>query len=111
MGLVLGVIVTLTSVGAGAIGVAILSILYPMLRARHIVGTDIVHAVPLTLLSGLGHLSIGNIDYNILIALLVGSVPGIMIGSRLTSMVPDWLLRVILALVLATSAYLVIAKT
>jgi len=111
MGLVLGVIVTLTSVGAGAIGVAVLSILYPMLRARHIVGTDIVHAVPLTLLSGLGHLSIGNIDYNILIALLVGSVPGIMIGSRLTSMVPDWLLRVILALVLATSAYLVIAKT
>ncbi len=110
MGLVIGCIVTLTSVGAGAIGVAILSFLYPMLRARHIVGTDIVHAVPLTLLSGLGHLSIGNIDYSVLIALLIGSLPGIMIGSRLTSKVPDWSLRVILATVLAFSAYLVIAK-
>ncbi|MCH9808972.1 MAG: sulfite exporter TauE/SafE family protein [Alphaproteobacteria bacterium] len=110
MGLILGVIVTLTSVGAGAIGVAILSFLYPMLRARHIVGTDIVHAVPLTLLSGLGHLSIGNIDYWILLALLLGSLPGIMVGSRLTSRVPDWLLRIILAAVLAFSAYLVIAK-
>lgn len=110
MGIVLGVIVTLTSVGAGAIGVAILTLLYPMLRARHIVGTDIVHAVPLTLLSGLGHLSIGNIDFSILLALLIGSLPGILIGARLTSMVPDWLLRLILALVLATSAYLVIVK-
>lgn len=110
MGIVLGVIVTLTSVGAGAIGVAILTLLYPMLRARHIVGTDIVHAVPLTLLSGLGHLSIGNIDFSILFSLLIGSLPGILIGARLTSMVPDWLLRLILALVLATSAYLVIMK-
>ena len=81
-----------------------------MLRARHIVGTDIVHAVPLTLLSGLGHLSIGNIDFSILLALLIGSLPGILFGARLTSMVPDWLLRSILALVLATSAYLVIVK-
>lgn len=110
VGLVLGVIVTLSSVGAGAIGVAVLTILYPMLRARQIVGTDIVHAVPLTLLSGLGHLSIGNIDYTILAALLVGSLPGIMIGSRLTSTFPDWLLRGVLSIVLASSAYLVIAK-
>lgn len=108
MGLVLGVIVTLTSVGAGAIGVAILTLLYPMLRARQIVGTDIVHAVPLTLLSGLGHLSIGNFDFAILGALLIGSLPGIVTGARLTSKVPDWLLRLILAIVLATSAYLVI---
>lgn len=110
MGIILGVIVTLTSVGAGAIGVAILSFLYPMLRARHIVGTDIVHAVPLTLLSGLGHLSIGNIDYAILAALLIGSLPGIMLGSRLTAFVPDVALRFILSAVLAFSAYLVIVK-
>lgn len=110
MGLIIGAIVTLSSVGAGAIGVAILTLIYPMLRARHIVGTDIVHAVPLTLLSGLGHLSIGNVDYTILVALLVGSLPGIMLGSRLTSKFPDWILRLILALVLATSAYLVLTK-
>ncbi|MEQ8824157.1 MAG: sulfite exporter TauE/SafE family protein [Filomicrobium sp.] len=110
MGAVIGAIVTLTSVGAGAIGVAVLTLLYPMLRARHIVGTDIVHAVPLTLLSGTGHLSIGNVDYAILAALLIGSVPGIMIGSRLTSVFPDWLLRLILAAVLASAAYLLIVK-
>lgn len=109
-GLLLGVVVTLTSVGAGAIGVAVLTLLYPALRARHIVGTDIVHAVPLTLLSGMGHLSIGNIDFAILAALLLGSLPGIMIGSRLTSKVPDWILRLILAVVLASAAYVVVAK-
>lgn len=109
-GLVLGVVVTLTSVGAGAIGVAVLTLLYPMLRARHIVGTDIVHAVPLTLLSGLGHLSVGHVDFAVLGALLIGSLPGIMIGSRLTSTVPDWLLRLVLSGVLAWAAYLVVTK-
>ncbi|MBU1209827.1 MAG: sulfite exporter TauE/SafE family protein [Alphaproteobacteria bacterium] len=109
-GLVLGVVVTLTSVGAGAIGVAVLTLLYPMLRARHIVGTDIVHAVPLTLLSGLGHMSVGNIDFAVLGALLFGSLPGIMIGSRLTSSIPDWLLRLVLSAVLAWAAYLVATK-
>ncbi len=110
MGAVIGAIVTLSSVGAGAIGVAILSALYPTLQARRIVGTDIVHAVPLTLLSGLGHLSLGNIDYAVLGALLVGSVPGILIGSRLTARVPDWALRTILSVVLAVSAGLVLFK-
>lgn len=109
-GSLLGVIVTMSSVGAGAIGVAILTLLYPMLRARYIVGTDIVHAVPLTLLSGMGHLSIGNIDYAILFTLLIGSLPGILIGSRLTSKFPDWLLRSVLSIVLAVSAYIVITK-
>ncbi len=110
MGLLIGAIVTLSSVGAGAIGVTVLTLLYPMLRARHIVGTDIVHAVPLTLISGFGHLSIGNVDYTLLAALLVGSIPGIMLGSRLTSKFPDWILRLILSAVLAFSAYLVLTK-
>ncbi len=109
-GLLLGVVVTLTSVGAGAIGVAVLTLLYPTLRARRIVGTDIVHAVPLTLLSGFGHLSIGNIDFAILAALLLGSLPGIMVGSRLTSTFPDWILRLILSGVLASAAYVVVTK-
>lgn len=110
-GLLLGVVVTLTSVGAGAIGVAALTCLYPALRARHIVGTDIVHAVPLTLVAGLGHMSIGNIDFVVLATLLSGSLPGIVLGARLTSTVPDWLLRLILSGVLAYAAYLVVTKT
>jgi len=109
-GLVLGVVVTLTSVGAGAIGVAVLTLLYPMLRPRHIVGTDIVHAVPLTLLSGLGHMSVGHIDFAVLGTLLIGSLPGIMIGSRLTSSLPDWLLRLVLSAVLGWAAFLVATK-
>ncbi|MBU2583050.1 MAG: sulfite exporter TauE/SafE family protein [Alphaproteobacteria bacterium] len=107
-GLLLGVVVTVTSVGAGAIGVAVLTLLYPTLRARLIVGTDIVHAVPLTLLAGLGHMSLGNIDFTILGALLAGSLPGIMLGARLTSTIPDWLLRLLLSAVLVYAAYLVV---
>lgn len=105
-GLVLGVLVTLTSVGAGAIGVAILSALYPGLVARRIVGTDIVHAIPLAFVSGLGHLGLGNVDWMILFALLTGSIPGIALGSRLTGTLPDWLLRLVLSTVLLYAAYL-----
>jgi len=107
-GLLLGVVVTLTSVGAGAIGVAVLSMLYPRMGARMLVGTDIAHAVPLVLLAGLGHLSMGNVNIDLLLFLLVGSVPGIMIGSRLIGFVPDWLLRVLLACVLLLAAYLLV---
>lgn len=105
LGLTLGSIVTLTSVGAGAIGVVILTLLYPMLRTRRLIGTDVVHAVPLTLISGLGHMSIGNTSFELLGLLLVGSIPGIAIGSRLTGILPDWLLRVFLALILSFAAY------
>ncbi len=107
-GVLLGVTVTLTSVGAGAIGVAVLSALYPALMARRIVGTDIVHAIPLAFVSGMGHLGMGNVDFAILGALLVGSVPGIILGSRLTGVVPDWLLRIVLSAVLLYAAYLVV---
>ncbi len=84
----LGVLVTLTSVGAGAIGVAVLTGLYPALLARRVVGTDIVHAIPLTLVSGLGHAGMGHVNVWLLAALLAGSVPGILIGSRITGRDP-----------------------
>ncbi|MCH9764858.1 MAG: sulfite exporter TauE/SafE family protein [Alphaproteobacteria bacterium] len=105
-GFILGALVALTSVGAGAIGVAVLAGLYPLLLARRVVGTDIVHAVPLTLLAGVGHAGLGNIDLYVLIGLLVGSVPGIALGSRITGHIPDWILRVLLAFVLSYAAYL-----
>jgi uncharacterized membrane protein YfcA len=97
--------VTLTSVGAGAIGVVILTLLYPTLKTRRLIGTDIVHAVPLTLVSGLGHMSMGNSNFLLLGLLLVGSLPGIAIGSRLTGRLPDWFLRIALAIILCFAAY------
>ena len=105
-GVILGALVALTSVGAGAIGVAVLAGLYPLLLTRRVVGTDIVHAVPLTLLAGAGHAGMGNIDVTLLIGLLIGSVPGVLLGSRITGHIPDWLLRVLLAVVLSYASYL-----
>ena len=105
LGLMLGSIVTLTSVGAGAIGVVVLMLLYPTLMTRRLIGTDIVHAVPLTLVSGLGHLSMGNTNVSLLALLLAGSLPGIAIGTRLTSRLPDNLLRIVLAVILCFAAY------
>ncbi|MEM1371231.1 MAG: sulfite exporter TauE/SafE family protein [Pseudomonadota bacterium] len=110
-GLLLGVMVTLTSVGAGAIGVAVLTLLYPRMLARRIVGTDIVHAIPLAALSGLGHLSMGNVEFGLLGALLAGSIPGILLGSRLIGIIPEWLLRLILSVVLFYAAYLLASKS
>ena len=99
-GAVLGVLVTVSSVGAGAIGVTALIFLYPRLTAAEIVGTDIAHAAPLTLVAGVGHLALGSIDVAILASLLVGSAPGIILGSVSAARVPDFLLRPALALVL-----------
>lgn len=107
-GLLLGFLVTLTSVGAGAIGVAVISALYPALLARRIVGTDVVHAIPLAFASGLGHLGLGHIDWLVLAALLTGSIPGIALGSRLTGLLPEWLLRSVLSVVLLYAAYLLL---
>lgn len=105
LGFVLGILVALTSVGAGAIGVVALTMLYHALPARRLIGTDIVHAIPLTFLAGASHFGMGNVDLPILGLLLVGSVPGIALGSRVTGMVPDWVLRVTLALVLFWAAF------
>ncbi len=109
-GALLGVLVTLTSVGAGAIGVAVLTALYPNLVARRVVGTDIVHAIPLAALSGFGHLSMGSVEFGLLAALLAGSIPGILVGSRLIGIIPDWLLRLLLSVVLVYAAYLLSMK-
>jgi uncharacterized protein len=103
-GVLLGALVAITSVGAGAIGIAALMILYPTLAARRLVGTDVVHAVPLTLAAGFGHLSIGNIDIGILAALLIGSLPGVAIGSRMTGLLPDSYIRIVLTIVLTGAA-------
>ena len=97
-GTVLGVVVTLTSVGAGALGATMLVTLYPLrMTPRKVVGTDIVHAVPLTLLAGIGHFWMGNVDLALLATLLVGSIPGIIIGARLTKYVNATFLRMALA--------------
>ena len=109
-GALLGLLVTLTSVGAGAIGVSVLAALYPLLPAKRLVGTDIAHAVPLTLVGGLGHFGLGNVDIGLLLALLCGSIPGILIGARLAGMVPDWLLRPILAITLCYAAWALFNK-
>ncbi len=101
-GFILGILVTLTSVGAGALGTAIMMILFPVMRAKNIVGTDLAHAVPLTLVAGVGHLFLGNVDYVLLAALLIGSIPTIYIGTRIASHVPNHILQPILAIALLT---------
>ena len=100
LGLILGAAVTLSSVGAGAIGVTALVILYPNLPTSRIVGTDIAHAVPLTLVSGLGHLLLGSVHLGLLGALLLGSIPGVVIGSLALARTDDRLIRFVLAAVL-----------
>ncbi len=110
LGAVLGVLVSLSSVGAGAIGVTALVLLYPQLPIARIVGTDIAHAVPLTLVAGLGHLAIGTVDLALLASLLTGSLPGIALGSMLAPRVPERALRLLLALVLATVGTRLVAR-
>lgn len=100
MGVVLGVCVTLTSVGAGAFGAAALMILYPRLSPVTIIGTDIAHAVPLTLIAGFGHMQLGNVDFVLLTCLLMGSLPAIHLGSKLSKRIPAHVLQPILACIL-----------
>ena len=100
LGIILGFLVTLTSVGAGALGVTALLILYPKVPITRIVGTDVAHAVPLTLVAGLGHVSLGTVDYTLLGTLLIGSIPGIWIGSHLSAKVAEYWIRLLLALIL-----------
>jgi uncharacterized membrane protein YfcA len=99
-GAVLGVLVTISSVGAGAIGVTALVMLYPKMPAQRIVGSDIAHAVPLTLLAGLGHSVLGTIDLHILVSLLCGSLPAIVVASIASARTSDTVVRVALGLVL-----------
>ncbi|EGG94765.1 putative Permease [gamma proteobacterium IMCC1989] len=100
MGAILGVFVTLSSVGAGAIGAAILMTLYPALAARKVVGVDIAHAVPLTFIAGFAHLLLGNVDFVLLGSLLVGSLPAVVLGAKLSTKIPNNLLQPLLASIL-----------
>jgi uncharacterized membrane protein YfcA len=99
-GLVLGILVTLTSVGAGALGTIVLLFLYPRLPTVRIVGTDLAHAIPLTAVGGFGHWWMGNVDFTLLTSLLIGSLPGIYVGSYFSAKIPEKVLRPLLAMVL-----------
>ena len=107
-GVILGVLVSLSSVGAGAIGATLILLLYPRMEARHLVGTDIAHAVPLTLVAGIGHATLGHVEWGLLVELLIGSMPGIWLGAHLTRKLPDGVIRTLLCVSLVTAGWKVI---
>lgn len=100
MGVILGIFVTLSSVGAGAFGIMALIIMFPNMPMIRIIGSDVVHAVLLTLVAGLGHMNSGNVDFHLLMWLLVGSIPAIVVGTLLSSKMPERLIRRILGITL-----------
>jgi uncharacterized membrane protein YfcA len=101
-GAILGFLVTFTSIGAGALGAVMLLYLYPLrLTAKSVVGTDIVHAIPLTFLAGAGHLMLGNVNYNVLFGLLLGSIPGIVLGALASAYAPEKIVRTAISVMLA----------
>lgn len=99
-GAVLGVLVTLSSVGAGALGTVAILFLYPKMSTLRLVGTDLAHAIPLTAIGGIGHWALGNVNFVLLGSLLIGSLPGIWIGSHLGAKIPEKILRPVLASIL-----------
>ena len=108
-GAFIGTLVTLTSVGAGAIGVTVLMLLYPLLPLPRIVAADIAYAVPLTLVAGLGHAGLGSVDWSLLGMLLVGSLPGVWIGSHMVLKTPDRVIRGVLSVLLAYAGFKLLA--
>jgi uncharacterized membrane protein YfcA len=102
-GAALGVLVSLSSIGAGAIGATLILLLYPRLPAQRLVGTDIAHAVPLTLVAGIGHASLGHVDWALLLSLLIGSLPGIWVGAQLTKAFSERMMRTLLCVSLVTA--------
>ena len=102
-GLILGVLVSLSSIGA-----TLIMLMYPRLPSHRIVGTDIAHAVPLTLVAGIGHATLGHVDWTLLGSLLIGSIPGIWIGAQLTRKMPEKIVRALLCLALVTAGLKVI---
>ena len=107
-GVLLGVLVSLSSIGAGAVGATLILLLYPRLPAARLVGTDIAHAVPLTLVAGIGHATLGHVEWSLLTALLVGSLPGIWLGAQLTKTLPERIVRTLLCISLVTAGLKVI---
>jgi len=100
VGGIIGILVTISSIGAGAIGATLILILYPHLKTAEVAGTDIAYAVPLTALAGAGHWWLGNVDFNLLFGLLIGSVPAIWLGAKLASILPEKFTRTALAVTL-----------
>ena len=100
IGIILGVLVTISSVGAGALGTIAILFLYPKMSTLKVVGTDLAHAIPLTAVAGFGHWTLGHVDFNLLGTLLIGSLPGIWIGSHLSAKIPEKVLRPALATLL-----------
>jgi uncharacterized membrane protein YfcA len=111
IGAFLGIVVSITSIGAGALGTIALFLVYPLLPTSRLVGTEIAHAVPLTLIAGLGHAGAGNVDFALLANLLVGSLPGIWIGSHAAGALPDKVLRPALAAMLIYAGLRLVAKS
>ena len=101
-------LVSLSSIGAGALGATLILLLYPRLPAQRLVGTDIAHAVPLTLVAGLGHATLGHVEWALLVYLLLGSLPGIWIGAQLTKSLPERIVRALLCVSLVTAGLKVI---
>ncbi len=108
-GAVIGTLVSLTSVGAGAIGVTVLMLLYPALPLPRIIAADLAYAVPLTLVAGLGHASIGEVDWQLLGSLLAGSIPGIWLGAHLVTRTPERVIRSLLSILLAYAGFKLLA--
>ncbi|HOM12080.1 MAG TPA: sulfite exporter TauE/SafE family protein [Rubrivivax sp.] len=109
-GAILGVLVTLTSVGAGALGAVMLSYLYPLrMTPRRLVATDLVHAVPLTMVAGSGHLWMGHVDGGLLAALLIGSIPGVLLGAHFSDRAPERFVRPAIAVVLVAVGFKLVA--
>jgi uncharacterized membrane protein YfcA len=105
-GALLGVLVTLTSIGAGALGAVFLAYLYPLrLTPSRLIATDIVHAIPLAMFAGVGHLLIGNVDFGLLGNLLIGSIPGVIAGAMLSTRLPQGVLRKALSAILLLTGF------
>lgn len=104
VGVILGVMVTLTSIGAGVLGTVALFLLFPMMPVSRLVGTEIAHAVPLTLVAGLGYMTMGSINWGLLATLLIGSLPGIFLGSLLPGAIPEKFMRPALAIMMCIAA-------
>ncbi|WP_374257597.1 sulfite exporter TauE/SafE family protein [Aquabacterium sp.] len=103
-GAILGVLVSLSSIGAGALGATMILLLYPRLDMKRLVGSDIAHAVPLTIVAGIGHASLGNVNWVLLVELLMGSIPGIWVGAKLTKHLPETITRIALCICLVLAA-------
>ena len=103
-GAILGVLVSLSSIGAGALGATMILLLYPRLDMKRLVGSDIAHAVPLTIVAGIGHASLGNVDWEILVELLIGSIPAIRLSAKLTKHLPETITRFALCACLVLAA-------